>query len=398
MNEEIASAEIEVIPARFGRRILSFLADIFIMLIASVFLFELVVFQITKPIIGYYEKIAQRSTINLERLDLLYDNGLIIKTYNNEGNLDYNFDKGSEAAFASFMKFYVYKEGDITNISYTRNNNDEVVARYNINVNYAHKMTLTEINKAYITSIQNNDIFVKENNEFIRDKEGYLVLSKTNKNLLKPYFDAKDKISSSGEKLLSYFRNGFFFSHYDKIINDFASGNATYKNITKQINEITYFVDSSTVYATLASYFLAVGVFYFLIPLLDKKGRTLGKIFLKLEVIEKNTVVPVAKSKVVWRGAIEFFENLPIVAFIPMLSVGFSYCFSLYLINIQSFKISLLFVIIFGMVFDAITLIISLSNSKKMSIKELASNSVVVESSLVDAYNREKEIKWELEK
>ncbi|MEG1313886.1 MAG: hypothetical protein RSD40_06180, partial [Bacilli bacterium] len=113
---------------------------------------------------------------------------------------------------------------------------------------------------------------------------------------------------------------------------------------------------------------------------------------------EKNTVVPVAKSKVVWRGAIEFFENLPIVAFIPMLSVGFSYCFSLYLINIQSFKISLLFVIIFGMVFDAITLIISLSNSKKMSIKELASNSVVVESSLVDAYNREKEIKWELEK
>lgn len=400
MSDNVNKIEttIEVVPARTTRRMLSFLADIFIMLILSIFTFELISFQITKAIIGYADQLSERATENKNRLDLLYENGLILKTYTTEGNLSYDFNAGSEEAFTYYLKFYVCKDTAMPNLSYTRDNNDEILAKYILNTAYSIKNDLPGINRIYETAEQNMNIYKKTNNVLDVDQDGYLIFTDKTKDLLLPALNPKDTLSSDGEKLYKTLKQNIYFGLYDKVIKDFAYGNSQYVQSTKTINEITNYVDSSVVYTTVSTYLFIAGILYFAIPLIDKKGRTLGKIFLKIEPIKKDKIETPKKMNIVYRGLIELVENLPIIIFIPVLSIGLAYCFSLYLINFESFKLSFFFVIIFGTLFDLISFIISLANSKKLTIKELASSTAIVECDLVDAYLREKEIKWELEK
>ena len=66
-----------------------------------------------------------------------------------------------------------------------------------------------------------------------------------------------------------------------------------------------------------------------LVPLIDKKGRTVGKIILKIQRIKRDNFKIVTKLDKVSIFLLSTLEVLPILMFIPWISAGFAGIFSL---------------------------------------------------------------------
>ena len=90
--------------ASLGRRILSYLADIFISFILCVFVCEIIFFPIVKHSIGYEQSVAEKYELGQKRYSLLYDNKLLCFANEEE---KFNFDSDFEYTGDLFVKFYV---------------------------------------------------------------------------------------------------------------------------------------------------------------------------------------------------------------------------------------------------------------------------------------------------
>ena len=68
---------IEIYPVKVGRRVLAFLAEIFVCLILSIILFELCVFQISRLVIGYDKLVEDSETYQKGQYNILYQHELL---------------------------------------------------------------------------------------------------------------------------------------------------------------------------------------------------------------------------------------------------------------------------------------------------------------------------------
>ena len=130
-----------------------------------------------------------------------------------------------------------------------------------------------------------------------------------------------------------------------------------------------------------AAAFLTVFIALFVVtPLVDKHGRTIGKIILRLEVVNNKNFEILRKKSRIAGILLSFLEQLPIILFIPFISVGIT----------EIFTLSIL--LIFSMVSAAyclIDVVLALANKLNYSIKELLTRTVVIDRALYDQYYRE---------
>ena len=163
-------------------------------------------------------------------------------------------------------------------------------------------------------------------------------------------------------------------------MSDFAKNNAVYEVYTNQINTIQANFDFMYQMTTLGAFLTVFIALFVVTPLVDKKGRTLGKIFLKLETVNSKTFKYLTKKS---RTAVIFLtllEQLPIVLFIPFITVGIT----------EIFTLSILFILtLVSAAYVLIDLVIALTNKLNYSVKELLTQSVVVDKALMDQYYRE---------
>ena len=104
------------------------------------------------------------------------------------------------------------------------------------------------------------------------------------------------------------------------------------------------------------------------------------KDFLKLETIHNKKFTYLEKK---WRIAVillSLLEQMPLIMFIPFISVGITEIFTLPVLFIVS---------LISIAYLAIDLVITISNKLNYSIKELLTSTVVVDKDLMDKYYRE---------
>lgn len=353
--------------AGIGKRILSFLADIFICFIVSVFVFEIILFPIVKSFISYDNKVQEITVNHHARVQLMYDNEFLfydLKDENSkfvvETNISYTGDE--------FLRFYVFKE-DSDAVK-----RDPIITYWTkVAVN---KKDIKSVNQLYSGTTLSSPYFEPNKN----DDVGYLILKEEFKTKFAPYFDKNDQVSDTIVQEINAFKRGIFEINFQTVIQDFAETNKTYISYTNNITKIYDEFDMYYQITTVISFLLVVLMLYLIIPCIDKKGRTLGKMVLKLNVISAKTFeFPKIRSKISL-FLLNVLENLFVVLFVPFISVGFSSLFGL---------TYLLVLTICSFVYMLVSFIVCVANKYGKSTKEILTRTIVCEQELIDAYYRE---------
>lgn len=367
--KEIKSKKvIDIYPTKVSRRILVFFSDLLVLFICSVFLFEIVVNPIGKLASNYVNKVSEADQYSRSRNEILYDNELLFYKEDDKYNFVSNLDYTSEL----FLKYYVFDEKTLQN---------EVIFHYfftlkNKEVNYINELYLKYGSKYF-----NKDLYTEIGT--LSFKEEYI-------NLLSPYFIEGDELSEDGKNELYLFKENCFLNIYSEVIKDIIKNDLYGKNpnVTLSYNELsnkisefdTYYRNLATI-NTYITFIISVGILYFLIPLLNKKGRTFSEIILKVERVNKPSLNYLNKRFVVVQGLFNMMNGLSILFLIPIISFGFSELFLLNLLFSVSF-VSLIFVLI--------ELIIMCFSKYVQSLKELATSSICCDTSTIDNYYKEK--------
>lgn len=359
---------INIYPTKNSRRVLVFFADLLILFISAVFLFEMAINPIVKVSSGYSDKLVQADTAERSRTQILYDNELLFYDEDNKYNFNHNLDYTA----TQFLKYYVFDQKTLQN---------EVIFHY-----------FNDIRKQNIDFI--NDIYLKKAERYF-DKENFTNLGtyafkKEYIDLLSPLFIEGDELSEVGQREYFNFKENYFLPIYSTIILDIkendlktniSSISLSYNELSNEIEKFDSYLNNTTTLSSYITFFVAVIILYFIIPLTNKKRRTISEMILKVERVDKNTIEYLKKKFVVVEGLFNSISGLTILFLIPIISFGFSKLFLLNLLFSVSF-VSLLFTLV--------QLFVMCFSKYGQSLKELLTNSICVDTSTIDDYYRER--------
>ena len=114
MNTEENNQEqkyLDIYPISKGKRILTFLADFFITLITSIFLFNIIIYPIGKTIAKTDEKTNEIYTLEKEKYDLLYDSKILFY----DSDYKYSYINNLETSMKKFIYYYTGDNTDLEN-------------------------------------------------------------------------------------------------------------------------------------------------------------------------------------------------------------------------------------------------------------------------------------------
>ena len=357
--------EFIIYPAKLGRRVLSFLGDFFITFILCIFFYECVCMPIGRSFGDYVSKSEQIDTLNYQRIDLLYENNIILENKQPSEDLNYdkyNFEDAQNYTSEQFIYFYTYKEEkDLNPINYE--------------VCYTYKLNTNQISSAseYSNTLKGNN----PNTPFLNylDEDGFLILKDEYKDYFRPLFVEGDSMSNKGIEAFGDFLSDYFNPNFSSMVENFSNNNEEYVSLTNQINEINSSFSSFYQTSAIVSFLTSSIIMYLVVPLIDKKGRTPLKIILKLEYIDTKKFNNIKKSVAVWLFFLNILENLAMVMFIPFISFGVTNIFSLEVLLIVS---------IISICYDLICIFVAACNSYNKSFKEIFFNLIVVDEKTMD--------------
>src|SRR5574344_1333158 len=364
MNE-IEKKKVYIFPTKSVRRIGAYLADFLLMLIVGVLLLESLVLQIYRPLIGYYSMLDESSLISQKEVDLYYDNKILFY----DSNEKYSFSKNLETTGDKYVSYLVGANNDSAN---------DVFNTFFVNIRKYDKKYLNDLYLSYGADYFDSTSY---------KNDGYYPLKETYIDQFKHKFISGDEMSESAKTQYSEFISNVFLKIYSEIVSDIKTNNLYNENKTtsfltyeNRIKEINSSINNMYVYGSLISFMLSTFILYFFVPFIDKKGRTISFIILKIERIRLDNYEYLNHRLVFSTYLISLLTNAVGLMFIPLMSVEFATLFSFTLLVIISI-VSLLFVLIY--------LIVLLSNSLKRGISEFLTHSLVVDALTMDNYYKE---------
>ncbi len=359
------SKQFDIYPAKKSRRTLVFLADVFMTLITSIFLFEIVIMQIAHPIMDYNGIQTRMYEDEVKRRDVLVENNILFKS-----DKEYDFSKDLENTAIYYIEFNV--------------KNTESFKKYDVLNTYFVDIKKENVDK--INSIIENKCSV------YFDTSSYTIngtyrLKNTYIEFFSPYFEDGNEMSDTGTTYFNTFKEKEFLKLYQDILTDIISNdtikdssNHTYNYYSNQIDKEESYLKKVYVICSYVSFGIAVIVFYLIIPLCNQKGRTLGEMILKIERINVKKMDYLKKKYVLIQFLFNVLENLFVIVFVPCITLGILGIFALpYLYGAA----------IISLVFLLIQLIMLLANQYAKTLKEISTNSLCVDTSTMDDYYRE---------
>ncbi len=303
---------LDISPITKGKRILAYLADLFISFIIAVGFFSVAVFPASQAIGNYSGIIEESNRYQNRMMDVLYENDILFYDETNETTSKYDFTSSLSYTADCYLKDLV------------RGNPDWLVSFLRENL----LMSSDEIQAAF-QEMDSNGFFSQEGDvpamkaEFIEE--------------FQPLLDEKDQLSSQGQTDYERFVGTFFPNLYTVVIRQLESSESLqpdnplydYRRYLEGRKECDERQDMIVVYATYISYLLSVLVCFLLIPLLSRYDKTIGMMALRTVRIDKDRLA-IRARKTRWLSF--FFSmvfSLPLILFVPVFYVPFGELFSL---------------------------------------------------------------------
>ncbi len=348
---------LDIYPVSKGKRILTFLGDLFLHYILSVTLLQFVVFNIASKIVDYPSKLQSNlETIN-ERMDVLYGNNLLF--YDEEAN-KHNLDKNLDTTFDYFLKYYVTNEAEGT---------DPI------------KYYFIDIKKSNIDNL--NQKYIDYGTPFFVLKDSKIILKQDYVDYFSPYFNKNDSLSQVGETYLSSFRKSVFVSLYNYMVDDINNNELTYNDLSYK--ELSLIIKANGNYTKVfnsinisISFVLSFLILYVLIPYLFKDRSTITSRVMKQKRIKMNNYESLNRKQYLIIILNNFFMSLTTLFFVGMIFTGAQ----------EMFKyVFLMIVSLIAFIYLIINFIVMMVNKFNKSLGELSTNTIVIDdNSLNEIY------------
>lgn len=298
---------LDIAPITKGRRMLVFLGDFFINFIVAMFIFNIIAFPIGQVSSGYDEKMALIDNAEKDRNQVLYDNKLLYYELDEEKNslqlnLNYTFDL--------YLRYYVFENDE--DVQY------EVIKKYYVEIVKDESLYLNlyrDVNKSYnFFDITNNDIHLKQ--EY--------------KDSLKLYFDEDDVLGEEDLHNYDTFLNNVFLFLYSEMLLNIEQNNTIpeYNNYQTVVKEVNNYYDILIVTCSYVSFLISSIIFYLVIPMINKSGKTITMQIMKIERVAINNLYFLKRKERILQFVFELVFNLAFIMFLPSFVVSFNYLFS----------------------------------------------------------------------
>ena len=313
MVEELENKQkvVNIVPASKGKRILLFLADLFLNFILSFVVLNLIVVPLGKLFVGFKGKTNDYTENQTLRADILYQNGVVINSGDVEKkDLVYNVS----FSYYCFLSYYSYNEENPSNM---------------IDDQFGHKEENEVIRHYFIDIINNQDkyvsLFDNYNNDkyFVKDGINYS-LREEYKAQIAPYFKQGDSVSENGEKYIKEIETSVFYPLYSEVMslieeNDLIYNDLSYKEITKEIKEYEKFLRNFIVITSFTALAISSIALYLMVPIFNQNRKTLSMMIMKMERVTIDKLSIVKKYECIVSTIYAILTNMIIVFFIPLL-------------------------------------------------------------------------------
>lgn len=340
---------IDLSPLGKCRRILVFLADFFIAFILGLALFSLGCYPISKTVPSVKQAQQIEKEGQDEKRNLLFSSNLLSKTEDRK-----NDDTSSIMEYSSLL----FLKGQLTDGS------NDYFKNYYIDIK---KRTMKDLQEIYNHTSSN--VFFEADEDKRKRKDSY-------REEFLPLLDEKDELTEKGKTDLTYFKNSFFALRYGNRLKDRGSEEnkgeffTAFQNADKKRKQGQKNFDYSVVICSLIAFFLSSRICFFLVPLIHKRGKTLGRRARKVDRINVNGFRVLSRGKRCYSFVLNRLFTLPYLIFLPCFYISFTQLFSFLTLSIS----------LCGLVLDLVSLVFLLINSLNRSFSDWLSSSVLISS------------------
>ncbi len=318
-ESEVKTNYVDLHPLKKGKRVLLFLADFFIVFFFAVSLFNIAVYPIGKAIANYDTQVTTLTTAQKARDSVLYGYELL-------------FPKNELQKEASDFQ---------TNLEYTSEEyvhcfvDSSISAKYNVFATYF--VSIRADKPAYLATLKDLD----SRFGFFDFTGDNVVLKQTYINEFKPHFNPRDEMSEQGTTDYYNFVDKIFTQGYGRMIKDIESKDLvldgiSYKQEQSTVTLIVNNFNTLTITTALLSFFLGVFINFFFVPMITKKRKTIGMLFMKIERVRAKNLDSLSLPLVYLNSAYSIAGSALSIIFIPLGLFSFNDLFSLPVLFILS--------------------------------------------------------------
>ena len=358
-NLEEKKETLDILPIKKGRRMLIFLADFFVTLILSMILFNIAIYPLSKLATGSQKKDDEAIQYTRQRMDILYSNGLL---YYNEDE-KYYYDSNLETTAKMALGYYMGISG-----------NADVITTYYIDIR-AQKST-KEVKELYVENDKSYGFFTyDENSEVLTVKDKY-------KEEFNAYFDEKDSLTAQAKADFERFTNTVFLKLYGEVMKDIEEKDLMFETIDKSYVQLSTLIEELKAndvvviqVAAIISFFVSAIGMYIVLPLVDKRGRTLGLIILKEERVQSDTIRITNKNDRLIGAIFNIIFQLPGILFVPYPTISF----------VELFRLSALFIVtMISLVFLIISMVYLFISAYNQTLTDKLTKTIIIDTSDLD--------------
>ena len=326
------------------KRILSFLADFFLLFILASGLYSVAIYPLMQKFPAYHHALIEQQT-HLEKCRQMYYDGKLLES---------NIEPES------------YIEKAIKN-KLADDNNDIFIHYY---VTYLPTIHKDGVSFSYDSTYVNKNVYQYENQGDIvlydlnEDLSNPLLINSVAKEMLNKYYN--NDITKENEvyhtKIVEQYKNGLMNAEKilissDEFINDYS--------IVQKNNTVLYLHVSISSIITYTVLFILL---YIVAPLVFKNGQTIGKKVLKIGLYH-DTNTPIRKNILILRAIMQYITYYFVVILIPLWQVGIT-VINLPLLVFPTFTINLFLLCFASLVLAAISLITMALTTNKQALHD----------------------------
>lgn len=372
MEEKQPQNTINIAPISKGKRILTFLADFFLLFILTFIIFNVLVMPVGNVLTKSSERQKTSDNAAMAQFNILYEQKVMLHEDDNDL---YYYNSNVEYTMNCWLSYYSFSETDIleTHKQYGNKEENEVIRHF--------YRDIRNDDNHYISTLQN---FNNEYDYF--NIEGTNVALKDDvKTNIKLSFFSPDDMSTNGKTMLANMQNAFMNLYADvfKDIgrNDLIHNGNSYLANKRIVKDSEVYLQWQLVISSLLSYLLSIIIYFAIIPLFIPDGRTLAMLMMRLARIGTNNLYLLNKGENAINAIYMLAFNLPVAFFMPMTYVAFTYLFN----------IPVLFpLLIIGLVLALASFIMLLASSYNRTICDYLSHSVIIKNDDLDEIYRSK--------
>ena len=325
---------LDVSPISKGRRMLVYLADLFINLVIAILFFSVAVYPIGRHVSDYEGVEADTYRIQCRMMDVLYDNGLLLCE---DETSRYDFNMALDYSADAFLKGFLPgqdRHDFITHFYVDLLGKEQAVA---------------------------NEIYSQNDSRYFSLESGVPELKEEYRDAFLPLLDEKDTLSDDAQEHYDNFVGNVFPKLYSPIMTDLEESDAissanplyAYREYHKQSQTNEEKQRMIAVYCAYIALSLSAVVSFLVVPLVSRRGKTIGMMAMRIERIGSNSFKACSRLERVLIFPLQTIASLPVAMFVPIMYIDFATLFALPQLPYLSL-ITLAYVVIsfFAILFD----------------------------------------------